>query len=174
MTGLTDGVEKEILRRFEEYASPEIRAEYSIESLSSVIGNDILIDALLSGKRIKKCKCCGMPFVTNGKGRECYCNRSYDGRRTCKDVGPALSRNSDPVTKEMDRARRLHLWRRSRNGKTEAACRRYEEWLSFAQEKENACRIGTLSLDELRRLIGPEYRNDFVEMGQGKKGDTER
>lgn len=159
---ICNALKNEIRRRYEDSVSPEIRKDYSVNDLSESLGEEALVDALLSGKTIRKCKCCGLPLITSGKGKECYCNRLYDGKRTCKEVGPGISRNSDPITKAMDRARRLHLWRRARNGKTTTACREYDRWVSFALEVESRCREGSISVDELGALIGAGYKEDMA------------
>lgn len=160
VTVLCERIEKELLKRYENYADSEIKAEYSLNALSEAVGKDALIEGLLAGKRIHKCKCCGKPLITSGRGSECYCNRLFDGRRTCKEAGPALERKKDPVTREMDRARKLHLQRRAKAGKTTKACGLYDEWLSFALKKESACRSGRITIEELRLFIGADYVKD--------------
>lgn len=151
---------KELHKRYKELSSTEIQAEYSLEEMADAVGGRELAAALFYGRHIRKCKCCGKPLITNGVGNECYCNRPYAGGRTCKEVGPMRERNKDLVTKEMDRARRLHLWRRSKSGKTAEACKRYAEWLQFALACEKRCREGEISITKLREEIGIEYLAD--------------
>lgn len=153
------GIYKEIDRRYSLYADEEIRKGYSLQDLSDAMGEENLIYALFNEQYIRKCKCCGRLFVAR-RLKECYCNELYDGKHTCKDVGPSLTRNQDEITVVMDKARRLHLWRRSRSGKTESAQRKYEEWLEFAKTKEEACRKGEITVDELRNVIGTGYTKD--------------
>lgn len=162
-TTLTESIENEIKRRYEDLANEDVLAEYSFEKITAAVGNEDLIKGLLSSMRIVKCKCCGKPLLTTGRGRECYCNRLFDGKRTCKEVGPTLARRSDPITREMDRSRRLHLWRRSKAGKTPDACSRYSKWLSFALENEKRCRNGEITIDQLRDLIGAGYGEDKMQ-----------
>ena len=151
---------KELHKRYKELSSTEIQAEYSLEEMADAVGGSELAAALFSGKRIRKCKCCGRPFITSGVGNECYCDRLYEGGRTCKEFGPVKTRNKDVITREMDKARRLHLWRRARAGKTDEACTKYKEWLLYAQANEKRCRNGEMTIEELKDTIGTGYLAD--------------
>lgn len=166
---LVSSIENEIRKRFEALASEELRADYSLEDISALFGEDATANALFTGKRIIKCKCCGQPFITNYVGKECYCNRIYDGKRTCKEIGASVTRNRDPITKEMDIARRVHLRRRSKAGKTKDACQKYSEWMRFAQAKEKECREGRISIDEFKAAVGPAYKEDRENRRRGDR-----
>lgn len=152
-------IEREINRRYTLCADEEIRKGYSLQDLSDAMGEENLIYALFNELYIRKCKCCGRIFVAR-RQKECYCNELYDGKRTCKDVGPSLTRNQDEITVVMDKARRLHLWRRYRLGKTESAKRKYSDWLEFAKVKEEACRKGEISVEALKEFVGAGYTKD--------------
>lgn len=160
MSELNHAFMNEIEERYSDLLSDEVRADYSINQLSAIIGEKDLVSALINGRHIRKCKYCGKPFVAK-RINEFYCNRKVDGKRTCKDVGPSLVRKKDPVTCELDRARRLHLWRRSAAGKDDVACRKFEEWLSFALDMESLCREGKCSFVEFRDSIGTAYTADM-------------
>lgn len=165
MSELNHAIINEIKNRYDSLISDEVKVDYSFSELAGIIGEKELVGALCSGSRIRKCKCCGKPFVAH-RSNERYCSGMADDKRTCKDIGPLLVRSRDPVTFEFDKARRLHLWRRSAAGKDDAACRRYEEWLSFALEKEILCRAGDCSLDEFKAAIGTCYSADVFWDGE--------
>lgn len=72
------------------------------------------------------------------------------------------TRGSDPVTDAMDKAHRLHLWRKNKNGKNEEACQNFEKRVIYAKELEQKCRNGELHIDDFKKLIGREYEYDAV------------
>jgi len=131
----------------------------NMQEAADLLGDKELLNALMNNRHIKRCKNCGKLFATKSK-RERYCNRPFEGGKTCKEVGSANARSEDPVTKIMDAARRLHLYRRKASGKDKEAQRKYEEWLDFALIQEKRCRAGEISEDKLKELIGRSYAPD--------------
>lgn len=157
----------EIMRRFDiskqgDHALDNI----TLQQIPELLSEDDLIKVVFQDYYIKRCKLCGNLFVTNDK-RVVYCNRKADEKHTCKDIGAGIVRERDPITKEMDYARRLHLRRRASTAKTDAvsANRQYDAWLTYARHKEAACRAGMIALEELKEAIGKEYKDDSC---QGK------
>ena len=104
---------------------------------------------------IKQCRYCGKPFIAKDK-RMLYCSKN------CKNTGAAEKRREDPINREMDHARRVHLYRRSVQGKTRAAMKAYDEWLEFAKKAEESCRKGEISIAKLTESIGVDYKEDWV------------
>ena len=134
-------------------------ADLDIDKAFTELGEEALLAAIVKGKAIKECALCGKLFVARDR-RERYCSNLREDGKRCKDVGAAKTRNDDPVTAEFDRARRLHLYRRSSAGKTDDAEARYQSWLRFAKRKETECRKGKISLEEFGNAIGKEYAKD--------------
>ena len=133
--------------------------DLSMQEIVEQMGREEFLEALMSGASIRRCKNCGRPFAAYRRG-ECYCNRIAKDDRTCKEVGAAEARKNDPVNDALDKARRLHLYRKAKAGKTKAARKRYMEWDMFARECADRCRNGEIDLEEMKTLIGREYTKD--------------
>lgn len=135
---------------------------FSAEQLSEELGNDAFISAVIEGKYIKRCKLCGRPFVTSYM-KASYCDRSFDATHTCKDVGARITREKDPIKKEFDKARRVHLRRRAsavKRGLPDAE-QKYSNWLEYALEQEEMCRAGEVTLEEFSICVGRNFEGDL-------------
>ena len=133
--------------------------DLSMQEVAEQMGRKNFLDALMAGDSIRVCRNCGRPFAAHSR-IECYCNREVRPGRTCKDVGAAATRKSDPVNDALDRARRLHLYRKAAAGNTKMACKAYKEWETFAIACANRCRSGEIDIEEMKALIGREYLKD--------------
>lgn len=136
------------------------------EAVLADVGEKALVDAVFSGRKIRRCKNCGRFFVVQ-HGLDVYCDNRFAGKKTCKQVGVRNTRNKDPITKEMIKAQSLHLKRRSVAGKTDVACKRYEAWQRYARSAEKKCRAGDISLDEFSAMIGKAYEKDKAARRRG-------
>ena len=134
----------------------------SAEQISDELGSDTFISAVLEGKYIKRCKLCGRPFVTSYM-KTPYCDRPYDDKHSYRDVGPRITRESDPLIKFFDKARRVHLRRRAsavKRGLPDAE-QKYSDWLEYALEREEMCRAGEVTLEEFSICVGRNYEEDI-------------
>ena len=155
----------EITRRFDLSKQGDSALDnITLQQIPELLSEDDLIKVVFQDYYIKRCKLCGKLFVTSDN-RVVYCTRMVDDKHTCREVGAGIVRGRDPITREMDSARRLHLRRRAEATKVgaDSANQQYDAWLTYARSKEAACRAGTIGLSELKAAIGNEYTDDLCQ-----------
>jgi hypothetical protein len=59
---------------------------FAIQSLEEMLYLE-LMEMVKRGIRVKRCALCDQYFVLADKRRRDYCDRIYDGKRTCKQIG---------------------------------------------------------------------------------------
>lgn len=67
---------------------------YLIEFLDEMLFFEFT-EMLKNGLYVKRCKLCGRYFVLTDKRRREFCDRPYQGNRTCKKVGPKIFFDKD-------------------------------------------------------------------------------
>ena len=154
MDKLKDVFYKKIEKESESLIDRDLSSSLTLIEIADEVGENEFADAILEKHSIKKCKYCGRPFIAKNKKR-LFCSKD------CQRTGLRKERERDPITKEMDHARRVHLYRRSSSGKTKKAMKAYDKWLSFAKEAERSCRDGEISVEAFAMMIGTEYKDDW-------------
>lgn len=67
---------------------------YLVEFLDEMLFFEFT-EMLKNGQYVKRCKLCGRYFVLSDKRRREFCDRPYQGSRTCKKVGPKIFFDKD-------------------------------------------------------------------------------
>ena len=104
-----------------------------------------LKECVRRGVKLRKCKNCGRYFVVSGHGGAEYCDRSFNGGRTCKETGAVrvwtIKHNEDELFREYRREYKKRF-ARIRTGRTTKE--QFYAWSEQAREKKKACETGKL------------------------------
>ena len=104
-----------------------------------------LKECVRRGVKLRKCKNCGRYFVVSGHGGAEYCDRPFNGGRTCKETGAVrvwtIKHNEDELFREYRREYKKRF-ARIRTGRTTKE--QFYAWSEQAREKKEACETGKL------------------------------
>lgn len=117
-------------------------------------------ELLKQGLQIRKCKLCGKYFVLRSRHRTLFCDRSYAGKRTCKQVGNKLEYDrkvaSDPLLQEYERIYKLHHAQLDRDAQKESpaefgrAKNVFLKWSKQAQKRRKSYLSGKIDAREFQ------------------------
>jgi len=62
---------------------------YHVQSLGEMLFLEF-VEMLKQGIQVKRCRLCGRYFVLIDKRKREYCDREYEGGKTCQEIGPLL------------------------------------------------------------------------------------
>lgn len=62
---------------------------YHVQSLDEMLFLEF-VEMLKQGIQVKRCRLCGKYFVLIDKRKREYCDREYEGSKTCQEIGPLL------------------------------------------------------------------------------------
>lgn len=119
-------------------------------------------ELLKQGLQIRKCKLCGQYFVLQSKHLTLFCDRTYQGKRTCKQVGNKLEYDrriaADPALREYERIYKARHAQMERDEQKESSADAGMAKMNFSKWANSA--------KELRKqyIIGEICREKFVDM----------
>ena len=116
-----------------------------------------LKECVRRGVKLRKCKNCGRYFVVSGHGGAEYCDRPFNGGRTCKETGAVrvwtIKHNEDELFREYRREYKKRF-ARIRTGRTTKE--QFYAWSEQAREKKEACETGKLPRAEFIEWLKEE------------------
>jgi hypothetical protein len=139
---------------------------FAIQSLEEMLYLEFM-EMIKRGIRIKRCALCGRYFVLADKRKRDYCDRIYDGKRTCKQIGAKIKFNKsvdeDKFMQEFQRIYnrmysryyRMDSWEsdRSTNKMSEE---QFKAWTETASKARQEYKSGAISGDEMLKRISGE------------------
>lgn len=129
---------------------------YTFENLSSACYFTILY-FIENNIPIKKCKNCGKYFVPENRKTSIYCNRKFDGKKTCRDIGAINTYNEKLKKDEVNSLYRKTLSAKkmlaNRNPDIPLYLEKYEEWKSEANKFKQDIKQGKRTEEEFKKWI---------------------
>ncbi len=136
---------------------------FAIQSLEEMLYLE-LMEMVKRGIRVKRCALCDQYFVLADKRRRDYCDRIYDGKRTCKQIGAKKKFNQsiedDIYLQEFQRIYnrmysryyRMDAWdgNRQTNKLTEE---QFQSWIAEASKARQAYKAGEISGEDMLTRI---------------------
>jgi hypothetical protein len=140
---------------------------FAVQSLEEMLYLE-LMEMVKRGIRVKRCALCDRYFVLADKRRRNYCDRIYDGKRTCKQVGAKKTfeqaLEDDTYLQEFQRIYnrmysryyRMDAWDSDRqtNKLTEE---QFKAWIAEASKARQAYRQGKISGEEMISRITDSF-----------------
>ena len=142
---------------------------FAIQSLEEMLYLE-LMEMIKRGIRVKHCALCDRYFVLADKRRRDYCDRLYDGKRTCKQIGAKKKFNQsvedDTCLQEFQRIYnrmysryyRMDAWDSDRqtNKLTEE---QFKAWIAEASKARQAYKAGDISGEEMLKRLSNEGKD---------------
>ena len=129
---------------------------YTFENLSSACYFTILY-FIENNIPIKKCKNCGKYFVPENRASSVYCNRKFEGKKTCRDIGAINTYNEKLKKDEVNSLYRKTLSAKkmlaNRNPDIPMYLERYEEWKTTANRFKQDIKNGLKTNEEFKEWI---------------------
>lgn len=106
---------------------------------------------------IKKCKNCGNYFIPENRSSSIYCNRKFEGKKTCKDIGAINTYNEKLKKDEVNSLYRKTLSAKkmlaNRNPDIPMYLERYEVWKTTANKFKQDIKNGLKTNEEFKEWI---------------------
>lgn len=129
---------------------------YSFSNLASAYYYCVL-HFIENNINIKKCKNCGNYFIPENRASSVYCNRKFEGKKTCKDIGAINTYNEKLKKDEVNSLYRKTLSAKkmlaNRNPDIPMYLERYEEWKTTANKFKQDIKNGLKTNEEFKEWI---------------------
>lgn len=106
---------------------------------------------------IKKCKNCGNYFIPENRASSVYCNRKFEGQKTCRDIGAINTYNEKLKKDEVNSLYRKTLSAKkmlaNRNPDIPMYLEKYEEWKNTANKFKQDIKNGLKTNEEFKEWI---------------------
>lgn len=129
---------------------------YSFSSLASAYYYCVL-HFIENNITIKKCKNCGNYFIPENRASSVYCNRKFEGKKTCRDIGAINTYNEKLKKDEVNSLYRKTLSAKkmlaNRNPDIPMYLERYEQWKNTANKYKQDIKNGLKTNEEFKEWI---------------------
>ncbi len=102
---------------------------------------------------ISKCENCGELFVPTIRSDEKYCDYSYLGSKSCKQIGYENKVKNDDVLSQYRKIYKTQNARKQRNSHLPNITERFKSWAEFAKCQLELCQNGDQSLESMVAAI---------------------
>ena len=152
-----------------------LHAYFAVQSLEEMLYLE-LMEAVKRGIRVKRCALCDRYFALADKRKRSYCDRLYDGKHTCRQIGAKQKFNQsvedDPYLQEFQRIYNRMYSRYYRedagdgsSGTKKLSADEFKAWRATASELRRAYRRKEISGAELLDRIADGSANATFEQG---------
>lgn len=129
---------------------------YSFSNLSSAYYYCVL-HFIENNITIKTCKNCGKYFIPENRTSSIYCNRKFEGKKTCRDIGALNTYNEKLKKDEVNSLYRKTLSAKkmlaNRNPDIPMYLEKYEEWKKNANKFKQDIKNGLKTNEEFKEWI---------------------
>lgn len=145
---------------------------FAVQSLEEMLYLE-LMEAVKRGIRVKRCGLCDRYFALADKRKRSYCDRLYDGKHTCKQIGAkqkfSQAVDDDPYLQKFQRVYNRMYSRYYRedasdgdSGTKKLSAEEFKAWTAAASELRRAYRRKEISGEELLSRISDDGAKDLV------------
>lgn len=135
---------------------------YSFSDFSSLLGFEIR-QMIGKNSEIKVCKNCGRFFIPANRRDEKYCDNTFQGFKTCKQVAFSMRVDKDEVLKAYRKIYKTQNARKQRNGHKPNIATNFDEWAAFAKSRFTQCQNGEVTLESMiRDISGDEWMSGNI------------
>jgi len=149
-----------------------LHAYFAVQSLEEMLHLE-LMEAVRCGIRVKRCALCDRYFALSDKRKRSYCDRLFDEKHTCKQIGAkrkfSQAVDGDPYLLEFQRVYNRMYSRYYREdasdgdgGTKKLSAGEFKAWTAAASKLRRAYRRKELSGEELLARISDDGAMDFV------------
>lgn len=143
-----------------------LHAYFAVQSLEEMLHLE-LMEAVKRGIRVMRCALCDRYFALADKRKRSYCDRLFDGRHTCKQIGAkrkfSQAVDGDPYLQEFQRVYNRMYSRYYRedalygdSGTKKLSADEFKAWTAAASELRRAYRRSEISGEELLARIADD------------------
>ena len=151
-----------------------LHSYFAVQSLEEMLFLE-LMEAVKRGVRVKRCALCDRNFALADKRKRSYCDRLFDGKHTCKQIGAkqkfSQAVDDDPYLQEFQRVYNRIYSRYYRedasdgddsSGTKKISTDEFKAWTTAASELRKAYRRKEISGGELLSRIADDGAKDLV------------